>query len=1153
MMSHFISVTRIAAAWLSLAGVMAAAPEQEELLVADMEEAVAWKAFPASGAVPTVEMVESTAAAGKRSLRFEVDCEGDVSPSLVLPLETSLAGFDMLSFDFYCERHNGARFFVTVHPRGDADKELNLTSYYAEVNPVDGRDGWTTIRLVKDRWLRKRDADRADDWDNPRALSFGLKSQGQGTMVFYLDNIRFQKADRATSRNMLFNSSFEIASNGDVPDGWRGEIGVPPFGPDVWALDMEHAWHERASLRLGHPGKTAIAWGRYVNLTPELDYTFSVYLKSDRPDMKVRLEMNGLKSPNRVETTVGEEWQRYHVSGMADRSSTSVAVTQLSEGTLWIDAAQVEEGREPTAYHWPLVDQQALRQVEGKAAEVPPRLNDPPRAAEMMPIAKAPTIDGRLDDDCWQSAAALTGFRDLKTDSPAAARTDGWIGFDDEALYLAIRAHEPDMPRVRRMLEGAKNAWTADNIEVSLNLDGTRRSYYHFVVNPNAQQWSSHFEAPRMRTRWEAPWQAATALLDEAWIAEIRIPYTSLNLAEMRGSDIEMNVARTVKLGDERGQTHVSTWSFSHGKFHEPRALGVVHGFDPRRCDPYRFEVAALGWQRGEARARVHNRTGSRVALRCSFVVDGEPALASEPVALTLGPDEVQDVHAPLPIERDGAYALHLRALDEAGRVRLVSQPALVQVSSAAVFAFAGPRFDRFVEGDDAQVRASFDGSAADAARSRIRWHLGTHSGEVTPRPGVNVWSIPLGPLESGRHALDVTLVRPGHDDLKTTADIRIVPPADHMVRIDRWGRFFMVDGRPFFPVGFFTEALSRNRNLEDWRSILVDVKRNHCNSVLAYGGMATGLSQRLGPYLDVAAEVGVGVWVDISGYFVWHIPKFRSQNNRYHDEASARADLEALMANHRQHPALLGWCAFDEPGNRPDLLNGPVVSAAATRVRELDPHHPFFCTHLNHMGDAAIYGPGTDLGMMPFLSRGGRYDTMFRDLWNAGLPVMTNSPCYGAAGNSAGEPTIAQQRLHSWKAVVMGARGLQYYLYRPFSQNLWEGMGDIATQIQQLTPALLTPDERPILLTPTTPDLVATLRSDGEREVLIIVNTAGEPQSMTIDLLDSLDIQSVEPLFGSPAADVEAAQSRLRATVPGESVVFYRISAERKHDGSIP
>jgi hypothetical protein len=1159
-MCHPITFVRTATAVLSLAAVMSAAaagreaPAPEELLVADMDGAVSWKAFPASGAVPTVELVESTASTGKRSLRFEVDCDGEASPSLVLPLGKSLAGFDVLAFDFYCERYNGARFFVTVHPEGEADEQRNLTPYQAEVNPGEARDGWTTIRLVKDRLLQKRSRERPSDWANPRAVSFGIKSQAEGKMVFYLDNVRFLKADVATSRNMLFNSSFEIASNGDVPDGWRGEIGAPPFGHDVWALDDQQAWHERASLRLGHPGKTAIAWDRYVNLVPSLRYTFSVYLKSDRPDMKVRLEMNGLEKPNRKEVAVGQEWQRHQINGVASRSLTSTSVTQLGEGTLWIDAAQVEEGDEATPYQWPLVDQQALRQVQGKAAELPPRLNEPPRAAAMVPIATPPTLDGRLDEDCWKGPPVLTGFRELKTDTPAAADTAGWIGFDDEAIYLAIRARDSDMARVRRMHAGAKSAWTADTVEISLNLNGDRRSYYHFVVNPNGQQWCSHFEAPRARTRWEAPWQAAAAMLDDAWTAEVRIPYTSLNLAEVRGSVIELNVARTVKQGAEPGQTQVGTWSYSHGSFHEPRALGVVGGFDAGVCDAYRLEVTALTWQRGEARARVRNRTGGRVELECTFVADGDSPLASEPVTLALGPDEVRDVHAAFPIDRDGHCAVRLRAVDVAGRVRIVSQPALVQVSGSAAFTFAGPQFDRYVEGETAQVRAGFDGSQAEAAGCRIEWHVDSLRGELTPRQGVTVWSIPLASLPSGKHALHVRLVRPGHDDQTATAEIRIVPPAQRLVRIDRWGRFVVVDGRPFFPVGFFTETLSRNRGLEDWRSVLSDVKRNNCNSVLAYAGMATGLSQRLPAYLDVAQEVGVGVWVDISGYFVWHIAKYRGQKNRYFDESAAHADLEALMANCRQHPALLGWCGFDEPGNRPDLLTGPVVAAAAERVRGLDPHHPFFCTHLNHMGDAAIYGPGTDLGMMPFLASGGRYDMMFHDLWGSGMPVMTNSPCYGAAESRAGEPTIAQQRLNSWKAVVMGARGLQYYLYRPFSQNLWEGMGDIADQIQQLTPALLTPNERrPMHVTPASPDLLATLRCDGDRDVLIIVNTAAESQEVTVDLLDRTGVRRAEALFGSPAAQVEGGQARLTIAMKGESVAFYRIEGATPDAGGGP
>ncbi len=1146
MMTQRILLAFILCLFAGLLSSASFAEEPDQLLIADMEQSVPWKAFPVNGATPRVELVESTAAAGKRSLRFAGHSDSQSSPSLVFPLEQSLAGYDVLAFDFYCQRHNGARFFVTVHPQGEADKKLNLTAYYGEVDPTLGRDGWTTIRLIKDRSLRKRIPDRADDWDHPRALSFSLNNHGQGEMVFYLDNIRFLKADEAATRNMLFNSSFELAANGDAPDGWRGEIGVPPFGADAWTLDATTAWHEKHSLRMGHAGKVAMAWGRFVNLTPQTNYTFSIYLKSDRPDLRAKLEMNGLNAPNSVEVTVGTEWQRHHLTGVAFRTLTNVMVTQLTEGTLWLDAAQVEEGAEPGPYHWPLLDQQALQQARDNIVQLPPRLNDPPRTARLLALEAAPTLDGRLDDSCWQTPANLTGFRQLETDAPALTATEAWVGYTADALYLALRAHEPDMARVRRMLAGAKNAWTADNVEIFLNLNGDRRSYHQFVINPNGQQWSCHYAAPRARTRWEAPWQGQAVMLDDAWTAEIRIPYTSLNLTEFEGSHLELNVGRTAKLGDERQQVQVSSWVYSHGGFHQPRALGVLEGFDPQVLQPYRLEAPALTWQGGEARARVHNRTSAAVALQCVFEAAGDAPARSAPVQLKLAPEEIGDVHAALPIERDGHYSLRLTATDAAGRPRLTAQPADIKVSGAEIFDFAGPQYDRYFADETAQVRARFTGSAAEAAAAQLRWRLGALHGEVSPQPGVNQWSIPLAALAQGEHELQVTLTRPGHEPLAAQAPVRVIPAAGRMVRIDRWGRFFMREGVPFFPVGFFAESFAKKRSLETWRAVLEDLKRNHCNSVLAYTGMETGLSERLGPYLDVAGEVGIGVWVEISGYFVWHIPKVRSQKNRYFDEATALADLTALLEKHRQHPALLGWCAFDEPGNRPDLLGGAVVLKAARQVRALDPHHPFFCTHLNHMGDAEIYGPGTDLGMMPFLARGGRYDTMFRELWDAGLPVMTNSPCYGAAGGRAGEPTVAEQRVHSWKAVVMGARGLQYYLYRPFSQRLWESMGTFASEIEQLRPWLLTPnDPHPLQLAPAQPDLLATLRSDGRQDLLVVVNTAGGDQEVTVDLLDRAGVTAVEPLFGTGPAQFAPGQPRVRVIVPGEGVVIYRLTTQ--------
>ena len=50
----------------------------------------------------------------------------------------------------------------------------------------------------------------------------------------------------------------------------------------------------------------------------------------------------------------------------------------------------------------------------------------------------------------------------------------------------------------------------------------------------------------------------------------------------------------------------------------------------------------------------------------------------------------------------------------------------------------------------------------------------------------------------------------------------------------------------------------------------------------------------------------------------------------------------------------------------RADLASGAAVLASYRLVKRLDPVHPCFCSHLNHMGDSVIYGPGSDIALMP-------------------------------------------------------------------------------------------------------------------------------------------------------------------------------------------
>ncbi len=184
-----------------------------------------------------------------------------------------------------------------------------------------------------------------------------------------LDNVKLIYNTRKQDfRNRQVNGSFEFATNPDVPDYWalpttwtRMNKGLPldalPEGRmqvyrEKWKLDDTHAVQGSRSLRVHHPLGAA---GWPMPLPPGTnDYVVSAYLRSDRETVRVRLaaDADNRNTPvaERV-VEVGPDWRRASllVPGYAN-SRLAVSVMPIEAGFVWIDAVQIETGREATAW-----------------------------------------------------------------------------------------------------------------------------------------------------------------------------------------------------------------------------------------------------------------------------------------------------------------------------------------------------------------------------------------------------------------------------------------------------------------------------------------------------------------------------------------------------------------------------------------------------------------------------------------------------------------------------------------------------------------------------------------------------------------------------------------------------------------------------------
>ncbi len=180
-------------------------------------------------------------------------------------------------------------------------------------------------------------------------------------------------------------------------------------------------------------------------------------------------------------------------------------------------------------------------------------------AAVAVRTAVAPTIDGRDDDAVWRSAPPM---RDFRTFAPAegrepAFRTEARIAYDDRALYVLVRAYDPDPSAIERRL-ARRDTFdpTADQVLLFLDPYHDRRSGYEFVINSaGVKQDAALANDSGEDFSWDGVWDAAARVDSLGWVAEFAIPFGQLRFTDRRAPTFGIMIGRWVGRTGERAST----------------------------------------------------------------------------------------------------------------------------------------------------------------------------------------------------------------------------------------------------------------------------------------------------------------------------------------------------------------------------------------------------------------------------------------------------------------------------------------------------------------------------------------------------------------------------------------------------------------------
>ncbi len=165
-------------------------------------------------------------------------------------------------------------------------------------------------------------------------------------------------------------------------------------------------------------------------------------------------------------------------------------------------------------------------------------------------------LDGRLDEEIWRSAPAVSDFIQRQPDEglPATQRTEVRFAYDEAILYIGARMFDDRGADgvVSRLVR--RDADTqSDQLTITFDPFHDHNGQVRFSINPAGVRG----DAFGFDDSWDPVWRARTQVDSLGWTAELAIPFAQLRFPRDVDQEWGLQIQRQVNRLNE-----LSVWSF---------------------------------------------------------------------------------------------------------------------------------------------------------------------------------------------------------------------------------------------------------------------------------------------------------------------------------------------------------------------------------------------------------------------------------------------------------------------------------------------------------------------------------------------------------------------------------------------------------------
>ena len=165
-------------------------------------------------------------------------------------------------------------------------------------------------------------------------------------------------------------------------------------------------------------------------------------------------------------------------------------------------------------------------------------------------------LDGRLDEAVYEREPQIGEFIQAEPEAgePISERTDVWILFDDENVYVAFRCWDshPERMVVNELRRDHINISQNEHVGFGFDTFLDRRNGLIFNVTPAGARLDGEVADERQfNLDWNPVWSVATGRFEQGWTAEVAVPFKSLRYRPGRDQVWGLQIFRQIRWKNE--------------------------------------------------------------------------------------------------------------------------------------------------------------------------------------------------------------------------------------------------------------------------------------------------------------------------------------------------------------------------------------------------------------------------------------------------------------------------------------------------------------------------------------------------------------------------------------------------------------------------